>query len=243
MTVSVTLRSDLARPLHADEVDANFAALRDAFNAFTAPTGVGIASFSVVGSLLTIHLTDASTQGPFQLPVAALFWTGDYVADHTYHELDLFQVEGDGVYLVLGTYTSPPDNTEGLSAFDPSASDTSGPLLQLMFGMPSAPPLVLRAEVADFTLAAEHFGAYTRVDSASDVHVTVPAAVSWADGAIASFRQVGAGQIIFVPEVTTEATVIITSAESLTTRRDGSTATLIYAGVVTYDLAGDLEIA
>lgn len=241
--LALNYRSALGRPLTSDEVDANFQGIQDAVNGFVAPTGVGIASITITGTLATFHMTDGSTQGPFQLPVAALFWTGFYVSNHAYHELDLFQVPGDGVYLVLGDYTSPPDNTEGDSTFDPAASDTSGPLLQLMFGIPSTPPLVLRTELADFLLAPEHFGAYTRVDSAVDVNVTVPVSVGWADGAIATFRQVGAGQIIFVPESTTETTVLIITAETLKTRRDGSTASLIFVSNTTYDLAGDLEIA
>lgn len=237
----VVYRDEKGSNLTPAEVDENFRTLVAAIEDFEAPAGVGITSFEVVGTTLTIHLSDGSTMGPYQLPVAAFKWSGEYVPGTAYNELDVFQITGLGVYLVLRDYTAPPADTEG-NGFDPAVSDTEGELLQLMFGTPTSAPIPLRAEAADFDLTTDHLGSYVSVSSGSDVDVSIPADFDPLPGSLVTLRQVGAGQVIIAPEVLTETGVVVTSPETLKSRKQGSTITLIYLGEFNWDLAGDLEL-
>lgn len=91
-----------------------------------------IASVTVVGSQMTIFMEDASTFGPFTLPIAMLHWRGEWVPDEDYNELDIVWVAFQGTYLVLRDHTADPYD------FDPAAVDVSSNALyfQLMGMLP-----------------------------------------------------------------------------------------------------------
>jgi hypothetical protein len=239
--MALTYRDEKGSNLTAAEVDANFRELEEAIADFVAPEGRGILSMSVVGDQLYVNLTDATQIGPYTLPTVAYRWRDEWAAGTEYEVYDFFSVAGDGVYLVLQEYTSPEDTTEGPATFDPSVENTEGPLLEKMFGTPSNGPILFAFETGDFTLGADHFGRYVRTNSASPVTVSIDleANSGIAEGQITSFRQYGAGQINFAG---LDTSIIINTPETLTSRKQGSTVTLVYLGGDEYDLAGDLEL-
>lgn len=95
------------------EVDNNFKAIVDAFAALDIPAGVGIESITSDGSTFTVHMTDASSQGPFNLPVASLRFRGDWAPATDYIKFDFVLDAGTGLYLVNLAHTSDAD-------FDPA---------------------------------------------------------------------------------------------------------------------------
>lgn len=101
------------------------------------PVAVSIDHFTVIGSQLMIYLTDATTRGPFTLPIAAFRDVGDWTNDTPYFELDVVSVPHRGLFLVRIGHTTPASPAE----FDPTALDTDSgsptfglPLYQQMFG-------------------------------------------------------------------------------------------------------------
>jgi hypothetical protein len=89
------------------------------------PTAISIESFTVIGSQMQVNMTDGSTQGPFDLPIATFNMTGDWVNSYPYKRLDIFTVPHDGLYFVEINHTSP----DAPAVFDPTADDGSGNLL------------------------------------------------------------------------------------------------------------------
>lgn len=224
------------------QVDENFYTLALQIAAFTAPTGVGVASITVTGNQMTIHLTNATTQGPFTLPTAAFHDTGEWVGGHTYLEMDLFLVPDDGLYLVVLPYESPTE-------FDAAVTDTDGnPLLQLIIGIPPmGDPSVLQVvELTgdSYTLLPADQGQYKRVSEVvtttdpAHYEVHVPIDTDFPPGFWQSFRQVGDRQIEFIADDTS---VILLSSESLLSRKAGSLVTITHAAENTWDIAGDVE--
>jgi hypothetical protein len=118
--------------LSAAQVDNNFwdnVSRLAIIEAGIAATVNQIASITVVGSQMTFLMEDATTFGPFTLPVATFSWRGAWTVDTTYSELDLFFASGFGTYIVLLDHVSDP------YAFDPFAVDIdSNPLYFQLFG-------------------------------------------------------------------------------------------------------------
>lgn len=94
------------------EVDRNFWDLLEAIGALPElPDLVDISNITVSGSQLTVHLSDGSTRGPFELPIAEFAYQGAFADATAYERLDLFTVtvddeDIDGLYLVLVDHTS-----------------------------------------------------------------------------------------------------------------------------------------
>lgn len=240
--MAITYRDEKGSNLTAAEVDQNFRELESMINGIVLPPGVGLVSFSVVGNLLYANLTDASQVGPYILPTVSYTWRDEWTADTLYSVYDFFSVAGDGVYLVLREYQSPADDTSGPAVFDPDVSDTEGPLLQKMFGTPSTGPLVLGfMEGTEVDYTSEFYGQYVQVDSPDPftLNILPEADTGIIAGQLTTFRQRGVGQITINPTVTS---IVINSPESLKSRKQFSTLTLVYLGGDEYDLAGDLEL-
>lgn len=83
--------------------------------------------------------------------------------------------------------------------------------------------------------------AYVRLTSGSAVNFNVltNAALAIAIGSVVEIRQGGAGKVTFVPA----SGVTINTSETLKTRKQGSTVSLIKIGTDIWDLTGDLEAA
>lgn len=107
--------------LTAPEIDGNFFDLASRILALEndplAP--VAIESIEVIGSQFTVTLTDATVEGPFDMPLALFNWRGEWEPLTAYAEFDVFYVDSVGVYVVLQAHTSATEfneleaNTEG----------------------------------------------------------------------------------------------------------------------------------
>ena len=94
------------------------------------PSAVSIDTIDVTGNLMTIVLTDASTQGPFIIPTARLRWVGEWQPDVEYFENDIFSNDLS-IYIVLFDHTAA-------ATFDPFRFDSVGFIYQEMLAIPDA---------------------------------------------------------------------------------------------------------
>lgn len=116
--------------LSATDLDLNFWGLvQDVAALKNSPAqGPVIASAATNGTSLTFTMTDGTTLGPIPMPVLRWKWRGQWAVNTAYAPLDVFAVDGVGLFVVLEA------NTSGTS-FDPSAADASGnPLYLQVFG-------------------------------------------------------------------------------------------------------------
>jgi hypothetical protein len=105
--------------LTATQFDTNFYTIQAAINALSLTPGVGVASISqpTAGTLL-FTMSDASTQGPFPLPVGEWNFQGDWTALTAYIINDVVQYNSS-LYAVIFPHTSG-------ATFDPGANDGAG---------------------------------------------------------------------------------------------------------------------
>lgn len=235
--MALVFRDEKGSPLTPEEVDENFRTLLAMVDGFVVPDGRGISSVTVAGNTFSIVLTDASTQGPFPLPERPAFeWRGEWVGGTDYDPWDVFTVEGDGVYLVQREYSAPTE-------FDPSVSDTDGPLLTLMLGIPpDAVMQVTHSSESERTLTTADAGSYIRFEDVgpTDVLVQSEADQNWVEGNVITFRRAG-GPVSFLADGTD--VVIVPPIDCLPQlRTEGSTGTLVYVGGDVWDLSGDLLV-
>lgn len=235
--MALTFRDVKGSPLSSAEVDENFRTLQDEVDAILPPPGVGIASITTTATTWTVHYTNATSDGPFPLPARPGFvYSFDWVPLTHYDLYEVFTVPDVGVYLVLqeGGYDSPTD-------FDPDQSNTDGPELQLMFGVPTLPKIpVTHVPSGDHTLVPADSGAYIRMED-DGVAVHVLHDDDFVEGDVITIRRVS-GQVDILASDTV--TVINLPSDCLPILRTaGSTATLIYVGADEWDLSGDLALA
>lgn len=101
------------------------------------PEAVGILNFTVIGSQFEVNMTDGSTRGPFDLPIATFRDVGEWVNDLPLLQLDFFSVPNRGWYRTLIAHTTPasPATFDPDAIDDDSGSPTFGqPLYALVFG-------------------------------------------------------------------------------------------------------------
>jgi hypothetical protein len=87
------------------------------------------------------------------------------------------------------------------------------------------------------TLEAGHLSALVRITHTGPTTYTIPVGI--AAGKVVHVRQAGVGQVVITPAVG----VTITTPETLITRTQGSTVSLISIGSDVWDLVGDVEVA
>lgn len=95
------------------------------------PVPVMITDIVVIGSTFQINMSDGSHYGPFDLPIAILEWTGEWVNSMVYAKLDLVTVAQQGLYIVMYPHTSPPTGPFNENATDPTSGN---PLYIKIFG-------------------------------------------------------------------------------------------------------------
>jgi len=124
-------------PLTAAEVDQNFwdNVLRLVALETAVPPIDTITSIQLIGSQLTIFTDAGGEFGPFTVPIATFHWTGDWVADHLYSELELFLYQND-IFSSVTVYMVLRDHTSEL-AFDPNLLDGGEPVYEQLFQGPS----------------------------------------------------------------------------------------------------------
>ncbi|KLK91430.1 hypothetical protein AA309_20260 [Microvirga vignae] len=220
----------LGRNLTAAEVDGNFWELVQeiADIAANAPAGVGIANITQLGTLVTFHLSDSTTR-QVTLPTSRLTWRGSWAAGTLYNVNDYFRVSGVGVYVVKTQHTAA------------AAPFVVTPSVELMMPdlLEAAAPVV--NQTAAFGLSQTLAGRYIRYNSATDLNLDILADANMTVeiGAEFNFRQVGAGQVGFVPA--TGVTLNGMEGFNNRTRAPGSVATLKKVAANEWDLFGSLE--
>lgn len=109
------------RRLTAPEADGNInnlaLAIQDLID--NPVEGVSVSEISVTGRQVTFHMSDASTHGPFDLPIAQPRYRGEWVTATAYSTFDIIKVTLSGTYMVLQDHTSE-------STFDEDASNSDG---------------------------------------------------------------------------------------------------------------------
>lgn len=102
-------------------------------------------------------------------------------------------------------------------------------------------PVSIVALTAAYTLSLSDAGKYIRVNSASNISLTVPlnATAAFPTGTVIQVRQVGAGQVTIVAT----GGVTLNSAETLKLRKAGSTVSLIKVATDEWDVTGDLALS
>jgi hypothetical protein len=88
------------------------------------PTAISIESFTVIGSQMQVNMSDGSTQGPYDLPIASFRMMGEWVNSMPLLKLDIITVPHDGVYMVNVNHTTPASP----AVFDPEA-DVGRPIM------------------------------------------------------------------------------------------------------------------
>lgn len=83
------------------------------------PVAISVIGFTVIGSQFQVNMSDASTLGPYDLPIAVLRDVGVWTNDLPLLVNDFFQVKGFGYYRTVIAHTTPASP----ATFDPGAID------------------------------------------------------------------------------------------------------------------------
>lgn len=150
----------IGRNLHPSEVDLNFWILLQLFLGLEENPAQPnqISSITSADNQLTVHMADATTFGPFDLPLATWTYRGNWGPNVEFNKFDLFN-EANGLYLVLQTHTSN-------STFDSEDGNIAGryyshlivyPVtFDIGFFFPGLPGTGIAANNPMFTYAAAH---------------------------------------------------------------------------------------
>lgn len=224
----LVFRSVKGAPLTIAEADGNITQLRDwitALQAVSEPV-VSIDYIETVGRMMTVHLTDHSEQGPFQLPLAAWTSRGKWAPLTSYSAMDVITNNAQ-VYLVLLSH-------ESASTFSPTATDGLGhDLYSLMMVNPNSPSI--NRTGTEFTPTILDVNTYNRMmeDHATTVFLGSFGAEPDAE---MHFRQVGSGPVVFEAL----SPVLIHGVDGYVSMlgRQGATCTLKCVGEDEWDLMG-----
>lgn len=83
------------------------------------PVAVSVAGFTVIGSQFQVNMSDATTRGPYDLPIATFRDVGEWTNNLPLFVLDFFDVPHSGFYRTLIAHTTPV----APAVFDPAAVD------------------------------------------------------------------------------------------------------------------------
>lgn len=225
----------LARPLTAVEADGNIQTLRAAIqNLIDNPVeGVSVSNITVSGRQLTFHMSDASTFGPFTLPIAYPRYRGTWAAATSYAVFDIVQTDLEGTFLVALDHTSAAE-------FVPNATSGGNALyVQIQAPIYRFAPVYTTSTDA-ITLNISWAGYYVRCTNATGVEVTLPPNV-FDFATEMHFRQVGDGPISFV--LGSGVTMNVPAGYTAATAAAGDTLTIKNVGSNAWDVFGNLTPA
>lgn len=94
------------------------------------PVAISVNGFTVIGSQFQVNMSNGTTRGPYDLPIATFRAVGNWVNSMPLFKLDLVTVPHSGLYLVLQNHTT----AIAPAVFDPNATLGGLPLYQLVFG-------------------------------------------------------------------------------------------------------------
>jgi hypothetical protein len=217
--------------LTAAEVDGNFWDLVQRIKSLEDDPvePIGIADITMVGNQITIHATNGEVFGPFNVPVAAFSWMGEWEPSTSYDPFDVFVVPGTGQYLVINPHVSPP-------VFNPNSAD-----IVLMFAIPDQAVVpIVNAEVpssGDYELTLFHMGKFLRFDASARVLITAPFTTSAPIGSVVVVTRTSSGDV----EIVAGVGVVIQTAETYFLRAPYSSATIIKTAANEWQVVGDME--
>lgn len=175
------------------EVDGNFYELDQRVESLeeNPPAPAEIDTIALVGTQLTITLTDARVFGPFTLPRATFRYRGDFVGLTAYFANDFISVPGDGIYMVLVNHTSE-------ASFDADREISSEAVYLLLYQEPRSQVVAVAGATFDPDLS--HVWAYCRCAGTCEVFIPTNADMAFPVGTEIHFRQL-VGAVSFTPEV------------------------------------------
>lgn len=152
------------------EVDTNFHELQglinDALTGLSEP--VGIDDITYDNGTLTFELSDSTTRGPFDLPLAVFRWRGRWTATTSYAEFDILYHPSLGGYMVLRDHTSG-------STFNPSLVISGQPVYRLLWRMiPGGLWPIQNVAAQNYTLLLTDAQHFLRMTNAAETVVTIP---------------------------------------------------------------------
>lgn len=221
----------LGRVLTASEADTNIYSLEQAIqNLIDNPVaGVSVSNIAVVGRQVTFYMTDATTYGPFDLPVSYPVFRGEWQALYSYTAFDIVTANGYGTYLVLQDHVSA-------AAFDPAANNTSGDYYVKIASDPQALTETVTIAATTLTLDATHAGKYLRFVDVSGCAVTVPKDVFGPNVEI-HFRAVN-GPVSIAPG--TDVTINAQGTDQFLSNGTGTTFSIKRVAANVFDIFGNL---
>ena len=221
--------------LVAAEVDDNFWFLYELIISVqeSAAAGVGIDFITQdTATSFTFHMTDHTTQGPFEIPLSVWNWTGEWQAANLYVVNDIFYYNAT-IYRVVYDHTSD-------TSFDPNAVDSGHALYSKMLELIGATVQTISADTWTPTLTDAF--TYNRFTNAHACEITVPldAAIPFPIGTEINGRQASTGVVTIVGD----SGVIINSQYNCVdaTEGEGSTFTVKKVDTDEWDLFGLLAV-
>ena len=172
------------------EVDDNFWSLKTALdNIGDELVPAEIDNITLTGNELRIFLEDGREFGPFLIPRASFRWRETFEPGRQYFGNDVFEVPGQGIFLVLKNHTSE-------SPFDPGRTIDSAAVYQRLFASQSV-DVVAVAETT-FTPQIGDESNYFRCTNEAGCAVTIPdsSEQAFAQGTELHFRQAGAASVL-----------------------------------------------
>lgn len=158
----------VARPLTAAEADTNVHSLADAIQDLidNPVAGVSVSNIAVVGQTVTFYMSDATSYGPFDLPVAQPQYRGAWTPLEVYYPFDIVSVTAQGTYMVGVGHTAA-------ATFDPAASNSAGDYyIQIA---PSNVEASSEETGATLTVNSTHFNTFVECTNAAGTAITLPA--------------------------------------------------------------------
>jgi hypothetical protein len=196
-----------------------------------------IADISVdANGMITFTMDDATAFGPYQIPIAAFGWRGDWLASTAYNLYDIVHVAGAGVYIVLKEHTSPATWNAGHTVSGVQVYDQMMPAV-----VPPVDLQITESAATTYELGLDDRGKYLRfTDSTSgNVVVDLPpdSVVAWPTGSQITIRQSGSApvELSFGSFVTVNAK----TGCDFTTVEEGSVVTLVKIAASEWDYFGD----
>ena len=254
--------------LVAGEVDTNFYDLAQRMTTVEGDipaAALGIAYFSISGNTFSVHMTNGTVQGPFQLPVRAWNFRGEWQPDTIYNVDDVITANG-GVYMVLVNHTSAatfnPDAIDGsanklygLLLLNPSNMLPPGGEIGQYLVKTDTPDYItgwqtpvifpsqqlLEAPNPTYTLTSNNIASYVRCVNAAGCTITIPndSTLNFPLSTEISFRQCTSGAVILSPA----SGVTLNSITGLLTKSGGLGAVISAKKVAanTWDIFGLLS--
>lgn len=231
-------------PLTAAEHDGNTQNLADAIQDLidNPVSGVSVSNISVVGRQVTFYMTDASTYGPFDLPVAQPRYRGEWEASASYSAFDIVTVTGTGVFMVLQDHTSEATFDEDASNSDGAYYVKIGAVVEGGGGGPAAPSEVVTFSGTNLTLSEAHVGKHLRFMNAAGCEVTVPDSI-FEDDVEFYIWQGAVGDPVSIVEGSTGVGFAYREGKVADTAGFGSHITIKHVGGDLFDIWGDLADA